>query len=158
MKIEEGETIQKGVPTPDNPVEIINIFKDLDYAVKIVESIRNKVTRINVPEQNKEYDIPFLDSTESQAVTTVLYRLSEYSEEINKLNNVIDRIKNYAYQEVAHITEDIKDYIDDDKEGNKNIIGEFKETREQWKDIIRIIEGKTDTDLYINWKEWGEYE
>lgn len=78
--------------------------------------------------------------------------------EINKLNNVIDRIKNYTYQEVAHITEDIKDYIDDDKEGNKHIIGELKEEREQWKDIMRIIEGKEDTDLYINWKEWGEYE
>ncbi len=92
MKI-EGETIQKGVPTPDNPVEIINIYKDIDYAVKIVESIRNKVSRINVPEQNKEYDIPFLNSTENQAITTVLYRLSEYSEEINKLNNAIQNIR-----------------------------------------------------------------
>lgn len=92
MKI-EGETIQKGVPIPDNPVEIINIYKDIDYAVKIVESIRNKVSRINVPEQNKEYDIPFLNSTENQAITTVLYRLSEYSEEINKLNNAIQNIR-----------------------------------------------------------------
>lgn len=98
MKI-EGETIQKGVPTPDNPVEIINIYKDLDYAVKIVESIRNKVTTVNVPEQNKEYDIPFLNSTESQAVTTVLYKLSEYSEEINKLNNVIDRMADWLWND-----------------------------------------------------------
>lgn len=97
MKI-EGETIQKGVPTPDNPVEIINIYKDIDYAVKIVESIRNKVTRINVPENNKEYKIPFLNATESQALTTVLYRLSEYSEEISKLNNVIDKmVEEYEY-------------------------------------------------------------
>lgn len=112
MKI-EGETIQKGVPTPDNPVEIIIIYKDLDYAVKIVESIRNKVSRINVPEQNKEYGIPFLNSTESQAITTVLYRLSEYSEEINKLKDVIDRMAEYIEKltnQKNKITE-IKEYF-----------------------------------------------
>ena len=91
---EEGKTIQKGVPRPDNPVEIINIYKDINFAVKIVEKIRNKVTLVNVPEHNKEYKIPFLNDEERQAVTTVLYKLSEQDTEINKLNNVIDDLCN----------------------------------------------------------------
>lgn len=89
---EKGKTIQKGVPRPDNPVEIINIYKDINFAVKIVEKIRNKVTLVNVPEHNKEYKIPFLNDEERQAVTTVLYKLSEQDTEINKLKNVIDRM------------------------------------------------------------------
>ena len=41
----------------------------------------------------------------------------------------------------------LEDYIDDDKEGNKHYIGELKEDREHWKDIVRIIENKK---LYMN--------
>ena len=67
----------------------------------------------------------------------------EYEEtlktELKKKDKIIDSIKEYAQQEIDFATEDIKDYIDDDREGNKDIIGELKEWREHWKDIIRIM-------------------
>lgn len=59
--------------------------------------------------------------------------------EMKKKDKIIDSIKEYAQQEIDFATEDIKDYIDDDREGNKDIIGELKEWREHWKDIIRIM-------------------
>ena len=59
--------------------------------------------------------------------------------ELKKKDKIIDSIKEYAQQEIDFATEDIKDYIDDDREGNKDIIGELKEWREHWKDIIRIM-------------------
>lgn len=55
---------------------------------------------------------------------------------------ILNDIKNYAQWHIDTLTEDIADYIDDDKEGNKHIIGELKEEREHWKDIIRITENK----------------
>lgn len=58
---------------------------------------------------------------------------------LEKKDKIIDSIKEYAQQEIDFATEDIKDYIDDDREGNKDIIGELKEWREHWKDIIRIM-------------------
>ena len=58
---------------------------------------------------------------------------------LEKKDKIIDSIKEYAQQEIDFATEDIEDYIDDDREGNKDIIGELKEWREHWKDIIRIM-------------------
>ena len=67
-----------------------------------------------------------------EAIETVLNLLE-------KKDKIIDSIKEYAQQEIDFATEDIEDYIDDDREGNKDIIGELKEWREHWKDIIRIM-------------------
>ncbi len=51
----------------------------------------------------------------------------------------IEEIKKYANWHIEYLTEDILDYIDDDKERNKYLIGSLKEEREHWKDILRII-------------------
>lgn len=60
-------------------------------------------------------------------------------DEMKKKDNIINSIKKYAQHEISIATECIEDYIDDDREGNKDIIGELKECREHWKDIIRIM-------------------
>lgn len=59
--------------------------------------------------------------------------------ELEKKDKIINSIKEYAQQEINFAIEDIEDYIDDDREGNKDIISELKEWREHWKDIIRIM-------------------
>ena len=68
------------------------------------------------------------------------------------------RLEDYIHQEIVHLTEDIADYIDDDKEGNKYIIASLKEEREHWRDLERIIEGKPNNELYMNWWKYGLYE
>lgn len=72
--------------------------------------------------------------------------------------DIIERIKEYVHQEIVSITETIRDYIDDDKEANKQYIDELKEEREHWKDIEKIIEGKENDELYMNWWRYGLYE
>ena len=72
--------------------------------------------------------------------------------------DIIERIKEYAHQEIVSITETIRDYIDDDKEANKQYIDDLKEEREHWRDIERIIEGKENDELYMNWWRYGLYE
>lgn len=67
-------------------------------------------------------------------------------------------IKEYVHQEIVHYTETIKDYIDDDKEGNKHYIEELKEKREHWKDIEKILQNKPKEELYMNWWRYGLYE
>lgn len=86
--------------------------------------------------KNTDLDINTIYSidlhTYNYAVKTVLNLLE-------KKDKIINSIKEYAQQEIDFATEDIEDYIDDDREGNKDIIGELKEWREHWKDIIRIM-------------------
>lgn len=65
-----------------------------------------------------------------------------------KEKQILNRIRNYAQWHIDTITEEIKDYIDDDRLGNRDIIGQLKEEREHWRDIIRILEDKTD-ELYM---------
>ena len=60
-------------------------------------------------------------------------------------------LQEYANWHIEHLTEDIEDYIDDDRKGNASIIGEFKEEREHWKDIIRIINNEK---TYIDYKNY----
>lgn len=69
-----------------------------------------------------------------------------------KEKQVLNRIRNYAQWHIDIITEEIKDYIDDDRLGNRDIIGQLKEEREHWRDIIRILEDKTD-ELYMKFLE-----
>ena len=74
--------------------------------------------------------------------------VEEYNKELGKQVNIIELITNYVNEEISSYTETIKDYIDDDKIGNKDIIGELKEHREHWKDIIRIINNEK---TYMEW-------
>ena len=69
---------------------------------------------------------------------------------IEKQQKEIENIKQYAEWHISHLTEDIKDYIDDDKKKNADIIGELKEEREHWKDIIRITKNEK---TYIDYKD-----
>ena len=87
----------------------------------------------------------------SQAIDTVLSLIKEQQQEI-------DLIKEYTHQEISHYTETIKDFIDDDKEGNNHYIGELKEEREHWRDIERILQNKPKEELYMNWWKYGLYE
>jgi len=73
-------------------------------------------------------------------------------------DEILTRLKEYVHQEIAHLTEDIDDYIDDDKVENADIIQSLAEEREQWKDIERILEGKSNEELYMNWWKYGLYE
>ena len=86
-----------------------------------------------------------------QAIDTVLNLVKKQQEQL-------ETIKEYTHQEIVHYTEDIRDYIDDDKEGNKHIIGELKEDREHWKDIEKILQNKPKEELYMNWWRYGLYE
>jgi len=63
--------------------------------------------------------------------------------------HIVENIKEYANWHKEHLTEDIEDYIDDDKVNNADIIGELKEEREHWKDIFRILNNEK---TYINYK------
>lgn len=62
-----------------------------------------------------------------------------------------EELEEYANWHIKHLSEDIADYIDDDRKGNASIIGEFKEEREHWKDIIRIINNEK---TYIDYKNY----
>ena len=74
--------------------------------------------------------------------------VEEYNNELGNQVDIIEAIKKYVDEEISSYTETIKDYIDDDKIGNKDIIGELKEQREHWKDIIRIMNKEK---TYMEW-------
>lgn len=69
---------------------------------------------------------------------------------LNEYTNT-NRYNKYANWHKEHLTEDIEDYIDDDKVNNAGIIGELKEEREHWKDIFRILNNEK---TYINYKNY----
>ena len=77
---------------------------------------------------------------------------------IKKQQEQLETIKEYAHQEIVHYTESIKDYIDDDKEGNKHYIEELKEKREHWRDVEKLLQNKPKEELYMNWWKYGLYE
>lgn len=70
----------------------------------------------------------------------------------------LERLKEYVHQEIVSRNEDIADYLDDNANKNAEFIGSLKEEREHWKDIERIIEGKPNEELYMNWWRYGLYE
>jgi len=74
--------------------------------------------------------------------------VEEYNKELSEQIDIIQAIKNYVNEEISSYMETIEDYIDDDKIGNKDIIGELKERREHWKDIIRIMNKEK---TYMEW-------
>lgn len=77
---------------------------------------------------------------------------------VEKQQEEIENAKWYAYQMKARISEDIADFIDDGKEENRDIIGELKETRKQWQDIEKLLNGESKDNLYNDWRKYGEYE
>ena len=77
---------------------------------------------------------------------------------ITKQQEKLELIKEYAHQEIVSYTETIRDYINDDKEENKDYIGQLKEEREHWKDIEKILQNKSKEELYMNWWRYGLYE
>lgn len=77
---------------------------------------------------------------------------------ITNLEKENKNAKWYVHQVISRITEDIADYVDDDKEANKNLIGELRETRKQWQDIEKLLNGESKDKLYIDWRKYGEYE
>ena len=87
----------------------------------------------------------------SDSIDTVLSLIKEQQGEI-------ELIKEYVHQEIVHYTETIKDYKDDDKEGNKHYIEELKEEKEHWRDIEKILQNKPKEELYMNWWRYGLYE
>lgn len=102
---------------------------------------------------------------EHKVVLELLDRYYQYQKELKNKNDRItkqqeqlDLIKEYAHQEIVSYTESIRDYIDDDKEGNKDYIGELKEERQHWKDIEKILQNKPKEELYMNWWRFGLYE
>ena len=79
---------------------------------------------------------------------TILDLYKKEKKEKNK--NLLKELEKYANWHIEHLTEDISDYIDDDRKGNASIIGEFKEEREHWKDIIRIMNNEKTYIVYKN--------
>lgn len=114
---EFGETVLNLIQIQQAEIDSLKDFKE------IAES---KVTDLN----------PIGLARTNQLLNRQCHKLQEENEKKDKM---IDSIKEYAQQEIDFATEDIEDYIDDDREGNKDIIGELKEWREHWKDIIRIM-------------------
>lgn len=135
-----------------------------EEAIRICKKIIKQNNEI-VKQTRKNKDINAMQLTancdkESIAIETVLNLLENKDKQIEQYQNmlatndmlhviecekkdkIINSIKEYAQQEIDFATEDIEDYIDDDREGNKDIIGELKEWREHWKDIIRIMNNK----------------
>jgi hypothetical protein len=113
--------------------------KEQEEAIEMLEDIKNNT-----------WTTKYIMSSDSKKAETVLNMLKEKDRQI-------DLIKKYAHQEIEHYTETIEDYMDDDKEGNKNYIKELKEKREHWKDIERILKNKPE-ELYMNWWKYGLYE
>ena len=93
----------------------------------------------------------YIMSSDSKKADTVLSLIKEQQERE-------ELIKEYVHQEIVHYTETIKDYIDDDKEGNKHYIEELKEKREHWRDVEKLLQNKPKEELYMNWWKYGLYE
>ena len=103
---------------------------------------------------NKKYPPYWYDDTISnieEKIKTILNLIQKQDKIILKEKEKNKELEEYANWHIEHLTEDIADYIDDDKKGNANIIGEFKEEREHWKDIIRIINNEK---TYIDYKNY----
>lgn len=115
---------------------------------EIIKDIENAI------EGFRKSEIAELDDIED------LYQKINYEDYI-AIKNLLDlynkekeknkELEEYANWHIDHLTEDIADYIDDDKKGNASIIGEFKEEREHWKDIIRIMNNEK---TYIDYKNY----
>ena len=89
-----------------------------------------------------------LNQLSTKQIKNLKELVEEYNNELGNQVDIIEAIKKYEDEEISSYTETIKDYIDDDKIGNKDIIVELKEQREHWKDIIRIMNKEK---TYMEW-------
>lgn len=89
-----------------------------------------------------------LNQLSTKQIKNLKELVEEYNNELGNQVDIIEAIRKYVDEEISSYTETIKDYIDDDKIGNKDIIGELKEQREHWKDIIRIMNKEK---TYMEW-------
>lgn len=102
-----------------------------------------------IEEIKKEYSTMDSLGEYVQALENLLTRYKQLEEENKKLEDKLSKIIKYSNWEIEAYTETILDYIDDDKIGNADFIGELKENREHWKDINKICNGEEG--LYNNY-------
>lgn len=106
-----------------------------EHITNLIKESLNLIRKYQTELEQKNQKI----KSKNGSINALQDALRERTEERDKKDDIIRSIREYVQQEIAFATEDIEDYIDDDREGNKNIIGELKEWREHWKDIIRIM-------------------
>lgn len=149
------QRFMNGTETIDDLINGIYHYKiknndglDLDvvetkYYNKIIDLYnKEKMNNFNLSEQlNKEKE----KNNELQVLYTGM--LQDWCKEKGKNKE----LEEYANWHIEHLTEDIADYIDDDRKANANLIGELKEEREHWKDIIRISNNEN---TYIDYKNY----
>lgn len=127
--ISELELLLKTIENEDYiKIKYENITNLIKGSLNLIQKYQTELEQKNQKIKSKNGSINALQDA-----------LRERTEERDKKDDIIHSIREYVQQEIAFATEDIEDYIDDDREGNKNIIGELKEWREHWKDIIRIM-------------------
>lgn len=106
-------------------------------------------------EINPEYKVKIINgildlyNKEKEYAMGLYYDNQGLQQDLDKEKEKNKELEEYANWHIEHLTEDIVDYIDDDRKGNASIIGEFKEEREHWKDIIRIMNNEK---TYIDYK------
>lgn len=125
--------------------ENANIINHAEKLIEIQETLMDYIQELE--EKNRH-----LELTEATLMATGAVWEARYYK-IKEKEKILRKIDKYVQSEIECYTENIRDYIDDDRIGNANIIGEFKEEREHWRDILRIIKGKSE--LYMNWNKYN---
>lgn len=129
-----------------------------------VQKVKNKIEELNrkidksIDNSKGGLDEEFIEKAgELLTQKRILQELLEESDN-DEEKKAIENAKWCIHQMLARINEDIADYIDDDKEKNRNIIGELKETKKQWQDVEKLLNGENKDKLYNDWSKYGEYE
>lgn len=122
-----------------------NIINHAEKLIEIQETLMDYIQELE--EKNRH-----LGLTEATLMTTRTIWKARYYK-IKQKEKILRKIDKYVQSEIECYTENIRDYIDDDRIGNADIIGELKEEREHWRDILRIIEGESE--LYMNWDKYN---
>lgn len=117
----------------------------IETVLNLIQTQQAEIEHQKEKRENQKKELAILNEKQKEfnklrnTVNSYKGQFKRQQVEIEKKEKMINSIKEYAQQEIDFTTEDIEDYIDDDREGNKDIIGELKEWREHWKDIIRIM-------------------
>ena len=99
----KGETIQKGVPTPENPVEIENEVK-ISFPIMSTADLAELDNDILINYQDIIDEITKTIVKDKDMI--ILQRVIKYQDtEINKLNNVIDRMA----KDIRQINKNLED-------------------------------------------------
>lgn len=120
----------------------------INHAEKLIEIQETLIDYIQELEEKNRH----LGLTEATLMATRAVWKARYYK-VKQKEKILRKIDKYVQSEIECYTENIRDYMDDDRIGNADIIGEFKEEREHWRDILRIIEGESE--LYMNWDEYN---